>query len=65
MDQDIVYEHLDDFDLSSSRQSFSTLTLRKNKGKHQSSWTLNDRFSLKICAITRLNTDVNRTVEVS
>lgn len=59
-----MYENLDDFDLSTSRQSFSTLTLRKNKGKYQSSWTIDDRFSIKVCAITRLNTDVNRAVEV-
>ena len=64
VDQDNVYENLDDLDLSTSRQTFSTLTLRKNKGKYLSSWTIDDRFSLKICAISRLNTDVNRTVEV-
>lgn len=64
-DPDNIYKNLDDFNLSSSRQSFSTLTLRKNKGKYLSSWTIDDRFSLKVCAITRLNTDVNRAVEVS
>lgn len=65
MDQDIVHESLDDLELSRSRQSFSTLTLRKNKGKYQSSWAIDDLFSFKICAICRLNTDVNRSVEVS
>lgn len=64
MDQDYVYETLDDIDINRTRHSLSSLTLRKNKGKYQSSWTIDDLFSFKVCAITRLNTDVNRTVEV-
>lgn len=39
--------------------------MRKNKSKSVSSWSVDDLFSLHVDTICRLNTDVNRTVEVS
>jgi len=59
---DNIYESLSDLDTG---RNFSTLTLRKNKLKVVSSWSLDDLFSVQIDTVSRLNTDVNRTVEVS
>ncbi|PSN34153.1 hypothetical protein C0J52_10044 [Blattella germanica] len=62
VDVDNVYENPED-EIKHTRPSPSTLTSRK-KGKHVSSWTINEQFTFRITAISRLNCDVNRTVEV-
>ena len=62
VDVDNVYENPED-EIKHTRPSPSTLTSRK-KGKHISSWTINDKFTFRITAICRLNCDVNRIVEV-
>lgn len=63
VDVDNVYENPED-EIKHTRPSPSTLTSRK-KGKHVSSWTINEEFTFRITAICRLNCDVNRSVEVS
>ena len=62
VDVDNVYENPDD-EIKHARPSPSTLTSRK-KGKHVSSWTIKEDFTFRISAISRLNCDVNRPVEV-
>jgi hypothetical protein len=62
VDVDNVYENPED-EIKHARPSPSTLTSRK-KGKHVSSWTINEEFTFRITAICRLNCDVNRSVEV-
>ncbi|KDR21011.1 phosphatidylinositol 4,5-bisphosphate 3-kinase catalytic subunit delta isoform [Zootermopsis nevadensis] len=62
VDVDNVYENPED-EIKHTRPSPSTLTSRK-KGKHVSSWTINEEFTFRITAICRLNCDVNRSVEV-
>lgn len=57
------YETRDALEQKRPRQSISTLTLRK-KGKHISSWDLDDKFSCTVSIICRLNCDLSRTVEV-
>nr|CAD7401329.1 unnamed protein product [Timema poppensis] len=63
VDVPTLRENSDDSDMKRTRSSFSTLTLRK-KGKHMSSWNILEPFTFRVCAISRLNCDVNRTVEV-
>lgn len=46
-----------------TRPSFSTLTLRK-KGKSVSSWDIKDFYSISVLTVSKLNTDVSRSVEV-
>lgn len=41
----------------------STSTLRK-KGKHKSSWDINDSFQVTLQTISNLNVDTNKTVEI-
>ncbi|CAG2056380.1 unnamed protein product, partial [Timema podura] len=62
VDVPTLRENSDDSDMKRTRSSFSTLTLRK-KGKHMSSWNIQEPFTFRVCAISRLNCDVNRTVE--
>lgn len=57
------YETRDALEMKRPRQSSSTLTLRK-KGKHISSWNIEDKFSIEISVLCRLNCDVGRLVEV-
>lgn len=57
------YETRDSLELKRPRQSSSTLTLRK-KGKHVSSWNIEDNFTIEISVLCRLNCDDSRPVEV-
>lgn len=59
-----VYECLDNFDIRKSKSTYSTLTLRK-KGKHKSSWSIEDNFSLTVCTVNAVNCDMKRNIEVS
>lgn len=58
------YESRDDLELKRPRQSSSTLTLQRKKGKHVSSWNITEKLSLSVCAVSRLNCDASRSVEV-
>ncbi|KAF5291172.1 hypothetical protein FQA39_LY14414 [Lamprigera yunnana] len=57
------YEKISILDNKKPRSSFSTLTLRK-KGKHKSSWNIEENFSITICIISGLNCDTKRNVEI-
>lgn len=63
VDVDNVYENPEDLEARPNRPSFSTLTLRK-KGKHISAWDIEDPFRFEISAISKLNCDITRPVEV-
>lgn len=56
-----MYESLDNFDNRKPKPGYSTLTLRK-KGKHKSSWHINEKFSTTLCTVSGLNCDVKRNV---
>ncbi|KAK4875877.1 hypothetical protein RN001_012299 [Aquatica leii] len=56
-------EKISTLDNKKPRSSFSTLTLRK-KGKHKSSWSIEEHFSITICTISGLNCDTKRNVEI-
>lgn len=58
-----IYGTISDTDLNQP-DPYSTLTLRKNKSKSVSAWSIDDLFSVHVGTILRLNTDVNRTVDV-
>ncbi|XP_066998274.1 phosphatidylinositol 4,5-bisphosphate 3-kinase catalytic subunit delta isoform [Anabrus simplex] len=58
-----VYENPEDIETKPNRPSFSTLTSRK-KGKHMSAWSIEEAFAFRICAISKLNCDITRPVEV-
>lgn len=63
VEEDNVYESLDNFDSRKAKTSYSTMTLRK-KGKHKSSWNITDNFSITLCTVNRLNCDIKRNPEV-
>lgn len=63
VEEDNVYESLDNFDSRKPKTSYSTMTLRK-KGKHKSAWNITDNFTITICTVNRLNCDVKRNPEV-
>lgn len=58
------YEKINHIENKKPRSSFSTLTLRK-KGKHKSSWNIEDDFTITVCTVSGLNCDTKRNVEVS
>uniref|UniRef100_A0A1Y1N7Q3 PI3K-RBD domain-containing protein n=1 Tax=Photinus pyralis TaxID=7054 RepID=A0A1Y1N7Q3_PHOPY len=57
------YEKINHLDNKKPRSSFSTLTLRK-KGKHKSSWNIEENFAITLCTISGLNCDTKRNVEI-
>lgn len=63
VEEDNVYESLDNFDSRKAKTSYSTMTLRK-KGKHKSSWNITDNFTITLCTVNRLNCDIKRNPEV-
>lgn len=60
---DNEYEKISHFDLKKTRPSFSTLP--KRKGKQKTSWTVKDNFYVTLCALSGLNCDTKRNIEVT
>lgn len=56
------YECLEVYD-KKNKTNFSTLTLRK-KGKNKSSWFVDDKFSITLNTISKLNCDPKKTSEI-
>lgn len=57
------YDTISLSDNKKPRSSFSTLTLRK-KGKHKSSWNIQEDLTITLSTISGLNCDTKRTIEV-